>query len=414
MNKSTKNRGLSVLLLAFLAACSEQQAQPELSDPVNILVFGDSGYQMGYVEQKYFDRPYKTKEDYIASYRAEWLEKYKPIEDFREPLLEFHEASGSYMPASGQLVVAEAMTNYCAQTDCDFGVMLGDNIYPDGATLGEDGIDDAKRFDDLLSAPYEGLASLRDDFRIYATLGNHDWHTSRDGAMAQVNYMREHPMLYMDDLFYSVVPPSAHGKVEIFVVDTEMLLQTTQLKEAILNPDGSEKSHEKYKSPRASAIPQTEGERSMVVWLEKALSESIADYKIVMAHHPFWSAGGSKFEQARSIRRLIRPAVCEYADAVFAGHEHTLEAYTDDCSDIDIDRDKPVLHVVSGAAGKQRSVHSSYVAEQNKTYPQRQLLFAEGGIFGFAGVELNQDELRLRFYSAEPDGKVIVIFTYEL
>ena len=150
----------------------------------------------------------------------------------------------------------------------------------------------------------------------------------------------------------------------------------------------------------------------MVAWLESALSESNADYKIVMAHHPFWSAGGTKFEQSRSIRRLIRPAVCKYADVVFAGHEHTLEAYTDDCSDIGVERGKPVLHVISGAAAKQRSVHRNYIVEQNKAYPQRQLLFAKGGIFGFAGVVLSQGELRLRFYSVETDGGVAEIFAY--
>ena len=416
-------RHLLILSAALVVACAKQ-ADPadavvpeqlaEVDVGINILVFGDSGYQLGYVEQKYFDRPYKTKDDYLAFYREEWLEKHKPIEDIREPLLEFHEASGSYMPASGQLVVAKAMTEYCKQTDCDFGLMLGDNIYPDGATLGADGVDDAKRFDDLLSEPYKGLAALREDFKIYATLGNHDWHTSREGAMAQVNYMREHPMLHMDDVFYSVVPPDTDGKVEIFVVDTEMLLQTTPVKDAILNPDGSEKLHEKYKSPRVSAIPETDMERSQNVWLEGALRESTADYKIVISHHPFWSAGGGKFEQARAIRRLIRPAVCEYADAVFSGHEHTLEAYIDDCSDIGVAREKPVLHLVSGAAGKQRSVHSSFVTEQNKAYPQRQLLFAEGGVFGFAGVELGLGVARLHLYSVEPNGEMNELFDYEI
>lgn len=408
------NKSLSLLMLVFLGACSEQQVQSESSSDVNILVFGDSGYQLDYVEQKYFDRPYKTKADYIASYREEWLEKHKPIEDFKEPLLEFHQASGSYMPASGQMVVADAMTNYCAQASCDFGVMLGDNIYPDGATLGADGVDDAKRFDDILSAPYEKLAALNDDFKVYATLGNHDWHTSRAGAMAQIDYMRQHSMYYMNDFFYSAIPPGTNGDVELFVVDTEMLLASTSVKDAILNADGSEKDHEKYKTPRAAAIPQTDGEKNMVVWLEEALSQSKAKYKIILAHHPFWSAGGGKFEQARSIRALIRPSVCKYADAYFAGHEHTLEVYLDSCSDLDIEREKPLLQLVSGAAGKQRSVHSSYVAAQDEAYPERQLLFAEGGIFGFAGVSVNKEGVQVTLHGVESNGGVTKLFDYSL
>ena len=32
------------------------------------------------------------------------------------------------------------------------------------------------------------------------------------------------------------------------------------------------------------------------------------------------------------LRKLLMPALCEYADAYIAGHEHDLELLTDDCS----------------------------------------------------------------------------------
>ena len=48
-------------------------------------------------------------------------------------------ANGGYVPASGMMPVARAMRAYCQTTRCDAGMMLGDNIYPDGATLGADG-----------------------------------------------------------------------------------------------------------------------------------------------------------------------------------------------------------------------------------------------------------------------------------
>jgi hypothetical protein len=47
---------------------------------------------------------------------------------------------------------------------------------------------DAIRFRDLLTIPYGPLADGLKDFRIYTVLGNHDWHTSREGAMAQVRF----------------------------------------------------------------------------------------------------------------------------------------------------------------------------------------------------------------------------------
>jgi hypothetical protein len=80
------------------------------------------------------------------------------------------------------------MRSYCAKQGCDFATLLGDNIYPDGATAGADGIDDALRFRDLLMIPYGPLGDGLKDFRIYTVLGNHDWHTSREGAMAQVRF----------------------------------------------------------------------------------------------------------------------------------------------------------------------------------------------------------------------------------
>ena len=45
-----------------------------------------------------------------------------------------------WVAASGQASVAHAMRAYCdTGPDCEFAVMLGDNIYPDGATAGADG-----------------------------------------------------------------------------------------------------------------------------------------------------------------------------------------------------------------------------------------------------------------------------------
>ena len=54
----------------------------------------------------------------------------------------------------------------------------------------------------------------------------------------------------------------------------------------------------------------------MAQWLEAALRESTARWKIVIGHHPIWSSAGSKFQQARMLRRLILPALCRYADHV--------------------------------------------------------------------------------------------------
>jgi hypothetical protein len=99
------------------------------------------------------------------------------------------------------------MREFCeGPAACEFAVMLGDNIYPDGATAGADGRDDAERFRKIFYEPYAPLAAYSKQFRIYAALGNHDWRTSREGAMAQVRYHETTPPFYMNGIRYQVAP----------------------------------------------------------------------------------------------------------------------------------------------------------------------------------------------------------------
>lgn len=398
---------LVVAVLVLLVACTDrpQTAGSTAAPAVSILVFGDSGYDTRYQEQKYFDDPLGTEEEFIADHRAWWARHHRPAEDFSVPPFEFHEPSGSYVPASGLMLTAPAMRESCDRRRCDFAVMLGDNIYPDGATLGADGVDDATRFHELFDRPFSALGDGVADFRIYTVLGNHDWHTSREGALLQLDYMEQSPKFYMDGLFYTVRPPSGQGSIELFAIDTEMLLASTDVRRAVRNEDGSEHVHDDLVNRRASAVPRTEDEMRMVDWLRDSLRESDADWKIVLAHHPMWSSGGEKFEQARAIRRLIRPIVCRYADAYLAGHEHMLELHEDSCADVATrSPDRPLIHLVSGAAAKQYDLHRPYMAAQDAAYPQRRLLFAAGMIWGFARIDIHDDTLGISFHTVDADG----------
>lgn len=411
-------RAVLLFTAAFLVSChaviesDAHRDQAVENRSIEILAFGDSGYHYDYLNKKYYREPYTSVQAFSEYSRQDWRKKGKPLAEFTLPEVEFHAPSGSFVPKSGLDAVARAMTKNCEQRRCDFAVMLGDNIYPDGATLGADGKDDEARFRDMFSIPFGALGKGSPDFKIYTTLGNHDWHTSRAGAMVQVAFMGRDNNFYMDGLFYSVKPPAAGGQLELFVVDTEMILTTTPVKRALLNEDGSEKEHSEYKAPRASALPQTPEEENMVAWLGKALAESTAKWKIVVGHHPIWSAGGGKFEQARALRRLIRPMLCEYADAYLAGHEHTLEVYADTCSDLGAAREKDLVQVVSGAAGKQRGVHSPYMQQQDNHYPQRKMLHAIGMVWGFCRVSLENDDIIVESFVTEADGRTERVFRH--
>jgi hypothetical protein len=155
----------------------------------------------------------------------------------------------------------------------------------------------------------------------------------------------------------------------------------------------------------AWAKPQTERERNMVAWLEQALRESSARWKIVMAHHPLWSSAGSKFQEARVLRRLILPALCKYADMYLAGHEHTLELHSDSCAKaLPGGRVLPLPQIVSGAAAKQRPLNTWFMAHQARDNPELTTFFAKGMTWGYAHLTLDGDRATVQVFSTPDDG----------
>jgi hypothetical protein len=298
------------------------------------------------------------------------------------------------------------MTEHCAGGErCDFAVMLGDNVYPDGATLGTDGHDDAERFDRLFRQPFASWTSFGPDFRVYVALGNHDWNTSREGALAEVDYLERTPPFYMDGLVYRVVPPAARGAVELFVIDTTVLLAGETVFEDALANDGSELPPVETERPDPWVRPATELERVMVAWLSRALGESQARWKIVVGHHPLWSSAGSKYEQARVLRRLLLPTLCRQADLYVSGHDHTLEVQHDDCREaLPGTAVAPLPTIVSGAASKQRALNTAFMRHQAMKYPQVRTEWARGLVWGFAHLDVVGDVGTLTFVETPDDG----------
>jgi tartrate-resistant acid phosphatase type 5 len=408
MDQSRRFRRAFLLSVALLAAACSAPTQrttrapaAEQSKPVTLLVFGDGGYHYDHLEKKVYEKVV-TEEQFMAKERRDWVEERRPPEEFDAPPMYKLPGNGSVIPATGQMPVSRAMHSYCAQHGCDLATMLGDNIYPDGA-MADAG--DARRFADLFTTPYGSLGAGRPDFRIYGVLGNHDWHTSRDGALAQVRFLESTTPFFMNGLFYRVVPAAAHGEVEIFAIDTEVMLAATTVHEAVLAADASEVETQELEDLEPWAAPQNDGERNMVQWLTTSLANSKARWKIVIAHHPLWSTAGSKFQQAKSLRRLILPALCRYADLYLAGHEHTLEVHTDNCAEALPGWDgKSLPQVVSGSASKMRPTNSAFIRQQQKAHPELHTLFARGLTWGFAHLTFEGDQVTVRMIETPRDG----------
>jgi tartrate-resistant acid phosphatase type 5 len=399
----------------LIAACTAptpratQDTAPQ-SKAVTLLAFGDGGYHYDHLDKKVYEKVV-TEEQFMAKERKDWVEERRPPEEFDHPPMYKLPGNGSVIPASGQMPTVSAMKSYCAQHSCDLGVMLGDNIYPDGALADAD---DARRFRDVFTTPYGSLVEGRDNFRIYGVLGNHDWHTSRDGALAQVRFLETTPPFFMNGLFYRVVPAAAHGEVEIFALDTQVLLAATKTPEAVLAEDASEVQTDDLEYFEPWAAPQNEAERNMVQWLEASLASSKARWKIVIGHHPLWTTAGSKFQQAKSLRRLILPALCRYADLYLAGHEHTLEVHTDGCTEALPASDvTPLPQVVSGSASKMRPTNSAFIRQQLKAHPELRTLYARGLTWGFAHLTFEGDRATVRLIETPRDGSGTAQVAYE-
>jgi len=398
--------------LLLLAACASQRpAAPPL---VELLAFGDGGYHYDYLERD-DGEGVTTLEAFVEQERLDWLDDKRPPLEFKPPPAHRRSDSGNYVLASGQDAVARAMRRWCdGPPACEFAVMLGDNIYPNGPTAGADGRDDAERFRKVLFEPYAPLAAESERFRIYAALGNHDWRTSREAAMAEVRYLEETRPFYMDGIRYRVAPTGDPRELEIFVIDTHVLLSSVTVLEDELADDGSELHTEEVDPPNDWSKPQNEVERGMAAWLDKSLAASPARWKIVVGHHPIWSSAGSKFQQARALRALILPSLCRYADLYLAGHEHTLELHTDACKDVPEARDRPpLLEVVSGAAGKQRPLNTAFQRHQVAANPELTSVWTRGLAWGFAHVTLDADQATIRILTTPDDGRGEPVLAFE-
>lgn len=369
---------------------------------IRFAVVGDTGYIPSY-DQPDADELYPTLGDYLGAEAADWLEHHPDLTGFTPTPWTFESAFGGFTAASGMYPVARATDEICRRDGCDFAAMVGDNIYPDGATLGADGISDERRFSEMLDKPYGQLGAGTENFTIYAMMGNHDWHISREATMAQLAYLQNHPNFTMPGLFYSAVPKGFEGELEIFVIDTEMLLASTVVKKDVLDAEGNELDTGELEEWPDFVKPATDAEKGMVPWLEQALTSSKARWKIVIGHHALWSGGGSKYEKARSLRALLLPALCKYADAYFSGDDHMLEAYTDDCSTVPGSPRKPLPLIVSGAGSKYRTLHPAFMAQQAANNPQIRNLWSKGTVWGGVHVTLEGDRMTTAFYSTPSD-----------
>ena len=207
------------------------------------------------------------------------------------------------------------MTAFHAAFPFEFVVMLGDNIY------GHHEPSDFKRkFED----PYAPL--LDAGVKFFASLGNHD-----------ITNERFYKPFNMDGKRYYNF---RRGDVEFFALDSN------------------------YMDPE------------QLSWIEKALTDSDARWKICFFHHPLYSDGKAHGPDL-DLRKQLEPIfVAHGVNVVLAGHEHCYER---------IQPQKGIYYFVLGCSGQLRYHNLKRSTEMVKGFDTDRVF----GLMEIAGEELH-------------------------
>lgn len=246
-----------------------------------------------------------------------------------------------------QKTVANQMAIESKKKSSLFILSMGDNFYPDGVISTQDPQWN-KSYEDIyfqysLNIPW------------YTAFGNHDYRGNID---AQLEYSKVSRRWRTEKRYYSfekTIPNSTKKAIFIFI-DTNPF-------DATLNPI----KHSDIAKQDTSA---------QLKWLDKILSETKADWKIVIGHHPLYTTGVRKGLML-DVRKAFLPIFEKHkVDIYFAGHEH------------DLQHQKPNGHTnyfVSGAGSEIRPV----------TKDSSMTKFAISD-YGFMSVQIKSDTVFLQ------------------
>lgn len=263
--------------------------------------------------------------------------------------------------AQGQYEVANAVKSVCAARGCDFALYLGDNIYEVGVTSALD-----HQFQTKFEEPYAEL-----DFPFYVVLGNHDYGTpvptgsplERAISDYEIAYTAHSEKWNMPSHFYTF----EQGAAAFFGLDTNGFV------------------HDFHGLGREQQL-----------WLDQALADTQAPWKMAFGHHPYLSNGahgsagnfdgtGYVPEAAHGgpLAALVEHSLCGKTQIYFAGHNHGREWLEPHCG---------TTFIVSGAAAKLSPLlYRGLTPTRFEDDTQRGFLWAELDSEQFLGVFYDAD-----------------------
>ena len=246
--------------------------------------------------------------------------------------------------AAAEMDVATAIASRCAQSGCDFGILLGDNFYPSGVTSAHDA-----QWDTKFQAQYGSMG-----FPFYAVLGNHDYGDNGAGdvfdlGLHEVEYADTHSNWIMPSNFYSF----DRGAATFLALDTNL---------ALFDFDGALAKQKSY--------------------FAGVIAASRQPWRIALGHHPYLSNGkhgnaGSydgSVGGGANVKALFESTLCGNVDLFLSGHDHTMQLLpgTTSC---------PGAFVVAGSGSATTSLLGSDPTEFQKSAQ------------GFAYITVTENEI---------------------
>jgi tartrate-resistant acid phosphatase type 5 len=215
---------------------------------------------------------------------------------------------------AGQMTIAAAVAAKCKKDGCDFVQLLGDNLYPSGASSVNDAI-----WTERFETPYAAI-----DLDFYAVLGNHDYGANGAGTdflkgKNEVDYTQKSKKWKMPAPYFHF----AKENVELFALDTNMALFSQ------------------------AAAQKTD----VTAWI----AASTSAWKIAVGHHPYKSNGphgnAGKYDgvplkpvDGSAVKSFLEDTICGKVDVYLCAHDHSQQWLNESCKGTEL--------AVSGAGAK--------------------------------------------------------------
>lgn len=194
--------------------------------------------------------------------------------------------------------VAAAMGRAAAAARSDFVLAIGDNFYSDGV---------ASVDDPLWQSVFEGVythPALQVPW--YALLGNHDY---RGNPQAQLDYATRSKRWRMPARYYQLADAAlVRADADLFAIDTSPFVGRYRDNDGLIGSN-----------------TRSQDTKAQLAWLDHALSQSRAKWKLVTGHHPIRSGGSGHGDQPEIIAQVLPILNRHGVQAYIAGHDHDLQ-----------------------------------------------------------------------------------------